>query len=107
MHNEDLNGLTNVCSSAIYEINQQHFIDLDPFKSIEININFDEYAISLNPVQTAGTVSGIDPLFNNYCFDDQITLVKSHTLTSREEITANQFEKSKPEVHPFILQSKA
>jgi len=69
-----VNGFTDEDYSA-YPSDQQDFMDLDMAKSIAVNLNFLQYDISLQKERnTIGLVTGMGLEWNNYRFDQNITL---------------------------------
>jgi hypothetical protein len=58
-----------------YDPDQQYFMDLDLAKSLAVNLNFLQYDISLQKERnTIGLVTGMGLEWNNYRFDQNISL---------------------------------
>ncbi|WP_423129747.1 outer membrane beta-barrel protein [Gaoshiqia sp. Z1-71] len=70
------------------------FMDLDQPKSMEVNINFLEYNISLKE-ERVGLVTGMGFSMNNYRFDNQVTIDKIDGMVMPVPVETEKFDKSK------------
>ncbi len=73
------------------------FMDLKQASSLEINLNFLEWNIALNRQKNIGLVTGMGIGWNNYKFDNPVTIIKNKDdgkIIPQEILDAN-FRKSK------------
>ncbi|WP_372774481.1 outer membrane beta-barrel protein [Mangrovibacterium sp.] len=79
----------------IYEDSGNEFMDLNQSASLEVNINFVEYNISLKD-HRVGIVSGLGLQWNNYKFDNSVSIDKGDQgIILPFDIEENNFKKSK------------
>ena len=82
----------NVMTNSDYSVyNGQYdefgdFMDLNPGKSLSWNLNIMEFAFK-NERKTFGVVTGLGFSFNDYTFNDQITIVKDPTTSLTVPVT--------------------
>ena len=89
-----VNGLYDT-DYSMYENPEDEFMDLNQSASLEVNINFVEYNISLKD-HRIGIVSGLGLSWNNYKFDNSLTIDKMEDgLIHPIDIEENNFKKSK------------
>lgn len=70
------------------------FMELDQPRSLEVNINFLEYNISLKE-NRIGLVTGMGWTMNNYRFDNKITIIKKDGMIVSLPVDPDGFKKSK------------
>lgn len=89
-----VNGLAKV-DYGLYGAGADEFMELDQPKSLEVNLNFIEYNISLKD-ERVGLVTGMGFSMNNYRFDNQLTIDKAEDgLVRPFPVAEDNFEKSK------------
>ena len=88
---------------SMYDDPTDEFMDLNQPKSLEVNINFVEYNISLVP-ERLGIVSGLGLQYNNYKFDNPITIDKGDDgIIDWLPVDDSNFKKSKLTVSYLTL----
>lgn len=74
----------------------QQFMELNQSKSLEVNLNFLEYNIGLQQnKKNIGLVTGMGISYNNYKFDNPITIKKVNGMVEPISLNADDLEKSK------------
>jgi len=88
---------------SMYDDPTNEFMDLNQPASLEVNINFVEYNISLVP-ERLGIVSGLGLQYNNYKFDNPVTIDKgADGIIEPLPVDDSNFKKSKLTVSYLTL----
>lgn len=109
-----VNIMTNA-DYSLYAPGQNDFMDLNPGKSLSWNLNLAEYAFT-NKRNNFGVVTGFGISFNDYAFDNSVTLEKDPTtrmvvpVTLGNDADGHSIKKSKLHVNyltvPLMLEVK-
>lgn len=96
-----VNGLYDT-NYSMYTDPSDEFMELNQPASLEVNINFVEFNLCLKE-HRIGIVSGLGFQWNNYKFDNPVTIDKIGNMVQPIDIVENNFKKSKLTVSYLTL----